>query len=217
MEVDMADWMGTLTERLKKAFGSRLVLVGLQGSRARGEERETSDIDVVVVIDGLSVNDLSMYRSIIQQMPNSDLACGFVGSPAVLAEWPRHDVFNLVNDTDVKYGSFDFMDTVFTQEDAQLAAKACASEIYHVLCHTTVFEPDSLSIALKGCLKSAFFGIRAHHYAQTGRFVNSRAHLRDAVRDDERLLLDAYDEGAHTNDSELEEKLLHWAELLMKS
>jgi predicted nucleotidyltransferase len=37
---------------LQRRFGSRLVRVALFGSRARGEAREDSDIDVLVLIEG---------------------------------------------------------------------------------------------------------------------------------------------------------------------
>lgn len=142
MDIDV--WMNDLIDQLMIEFEERLVLVGLQGSRARGEQREDSDIDVVVIVKDLNVEDFASYRSVIQKMPYAKLACGFIGAPDVLAAWPRHDVFNLVNDTSIRYGSFDFMDTEFTAEEAKLAADACASEIYHALCHTAVFEPDML-------------------------------------------------------------------------
>ena len=48
--MDIDTWMNDLIEQLRIGFKERLVLVGLQGSRARGEQREDSDIDVVVVI-----------------------------------------------------------------------------------------------------------------------------------------------------------------------
>lgn len=204
-------WMNDLINQLKIEFKERLVLVGLQGSRARGEQREDSDIDVVVIVEDLNADDLALYRNVIQEMPHAELACGFVGSPDILAAWPRHDVFNLVNDTNIRYGSFDFMDTEFTAEEAKLAADACASEIYHALCHTAVFEPDMLPALLQGCLKSIFFGIRAKHFAQTGDFVNSRAQLLNLVNDSERWLLQAYDKDVQMDNKELASKLLRWS------
>lgn len=209
MDIDV--WMNDLIDQLKTEFKERLVLVGLQGSRARGEQREDSDIDIVVVIEDLNADDLASYRSVIQKMPHAELACGFIGSPDVLAAWPRHDVFNLANDTDIRYGSFDFMDTEFTAEEAKLAADACASEIYHALCHTAVFEPNLLPDILQGCLKSIFFGIRAKHFAQTGKFVNSRVQLLNLVNDSERWLLQAYDKDVQMDNKELASKLLRWS------
>lgn len=213
MDIDV--WMNNLIDQLKTEFKERLALVGLQGSRARGEQREDSDIDVVVVIESLNVDDLALYRSVIQRMPHAELACGFIGAPDVLAAWPRHDVFNLLNDTDIRYGSFDFMDTKFTTEDAKLAADACASEIYHALCHTAVFEPNMLPDLLQGCLKSVFFEIRAKHFAQTGEFVNSRSQLLNLANDDEKKLLQAYNGDAQMDDQELANRLLRWSSSML--
>lgn len=209
--MDIDAWMNDLIDQLKTEFKERLVLVGLQGSRARGEQREDSDIDVVVVVEDLNADDLVSYRSIVQRMPHAELTCGFIGSPDALAAWPRHDVFNLVNDTNVRYGSFDFMNTKFTVEEARLAAETCASEIYHALCHTVVFEPNLLPDILQGCLKSIFFGIRAKHFAQTGKFVNSRVQLLNLVNDSERWLLQAYDKDVQMDNKELASKLLRWS------
>lgn len=209
MDIDV--WMNDLIDQLKTEFKERLVLVGLQGSRARGEQREDSDIDIVVVIEDLNADDLVSYRSIVQRMPHAELTCGFIGSPDALAAWPRHDVFNLVNDTNVRYGSFDFMNTKFTVEEARLAADACASEIYHALSHTAVFEPNMLPGLLQGCLKSVFFGIRAKHFAQTGEFVNSRAQLLNLANDDEKKLLQAYNGDTQMDDQELASRLLQWS------
>lgn len=209
MDIDV--WMNDLIDQLKTEFKERLVLVGLQGSRARDEQREDSDIDIVVVIEDLNADDLVSYRSIVQRMPHAELTCGFIGSPDALAAWPRHDVFNLVNDTNVRYGSFDFMNTKFTAEEAKLAADACASEIYHALCHTAVFEPNMLPDLLQGCLKSVFFGIRAKHFAQTGEFVNSRAQLSKLANDDETKLLQAYNGDTQMDDQELASRLLRWS------
>lgn len=213
--MDIDTWMNDLIDQLKTEFKERLVLVGLQGSRARGEQREDSDIDVVVVVEDLNADDLASYRSVIQKIPHAELACGFIGSPDVLAAWPRHDVFNLVNDTDIRYGSFDFMDAEFPAEEAKLAADACASEIYHALCHTAVFEPNMLPDLLQGCLKSVFFGIRAKHFAQTGEFVNSRAQLLNLANSDEKKLLQAYDRNVQMDDQELANRLLRWSSSML--
>ena len=85
MNIAIEAWMDELTKKLLDAFGSRLVLVGIQGSRARGEAKETSDIDAVVLIEGLNSVDVQCYREIVAALPHAELACGFIGSPAVLA------------------------------------------------------------------------------------------------------------------------------------
>ena len=54
-----------LTQMLKKAFQNRLRYVGLQGSYMRGEAKENSDIDIMVVIQDLNIADLKLYRNMI--------------------------------------------------------------------------------------------------------------------------------------------------------
>ena len=55
--IDIERYLFTLIERLTVCFGSRLLYIGLQGSYLRGEATEESDIDIMAVIDGLSVSD----------------------------------------------------------------------------------------------------------------------------------------------------------------
>ena len=43
--------MDEFLQALDRAFGERVWFVGLQGSYGRGEATETSDIDVVVILD----------------------------------------------------------------------------------------------------------------------------------------------------------------------
>lgn len=77
MDIDV--WMNDLIDQLKIEFKERLVLVGLQGSRARGEQREDSDIDAVVIVEDLDADDLALYRSIVQRMPQPSLLAGSSG------------------------------------------------------------------------------------------------------------------------------------------
>ena len=61
-------YISELVSMLKAQFGVRLCYVGLQGSYLRGEATDSSDIDIMVVIDGLSVADLDSYRTIIESL-----------------------------------------------------------------------------------------------------------------------------------------------------
>ena len=80
-------YISSLIVLLKEAFQDRLLYVGLQGSYLRGEARETSDIDLMVVIDGLTPSDLDAYRGIIGSLPHPELSCGFLCGKADLACW----------------------------------------------------------------------------------------------------------------------------------
>ncbi len=148
-------------------------------------------------------------------MPHGDLACGFIGSPGLLAAWPRHDVFNLVEDTRVLYGAFDFMGTGFTAQDALLSARVGASEIYHAVAHELVFNEGSLQAIVDACIKSAFFVMRALRFARTGEYPPSRAATRQLASEDERVFLDAYDDPQAFEARELAEKLLAWSQNVM--
>ena len=68
--VDIKSWMSIFTEKVEQTFAGRVWFVGLQGSRSRGEATDTSDIDVVVILDELRINDLKIYRDMLDTMPH---------------------------------------------------------------------------------------------------------------------------------------------------
>lgn len=72
MPFNIYDWMNELILRLKETFGARLAAVGLQGSFKRGEAHEQSDIDAVVVLDGLTPEDLTVYKCILPPPTRQD-------------------------------------------------------------------------------------------------------------------------------------------------
>ena len=51
------NYLEKLILRCKESFGDRLFYVGLQGSYLRGDATENSDIDVMIVLDGFSVEE----------------------------------------------------------------------------------------------------------------------------------------------------------------
>ena len=87
--VDIEKWLKEALEKLKEQFNERLMFVGLQGSYARGEATEESDIDIVVVLNELSISDLQAYRKIVQDLPYPEKACGFVSGRDEIANWPK--------------------------------------------------------------------------------------------------------------------------------
>ena len=101
------DWMSLLRDRLLESFGDRVVFIGLQGSRARGEADQDSDIDAVVILDTLSVGDLGTYRGILDRMPHRKLACGFVSGMDEIARWDPADLFQFRMDTVPILGDLD--------------------------------------------------------------------------------------------------------------
>lgn len=180
-EIDIESWTDGLVGKALDVFGPRLKLVGIQGSRAEGRPGPTVTSTSCWFVEGLDDDDLAAYRALLATMPHGDLACGFTGSPELLAAWPRHDVFNLVQDTRAVFGSFDFMDTEFTADDAMLSAKVGASKSTMAMSHELVFAEGSLDAIVAACVKSAFFIMRALRYAKTGEYPPS-PHCHERAR-----------------------------------
>ena len=79
-DFDINVWLEGFRVKLVSLFGRRLRLFGLQGSYGRGEQTAGSDIDVVVVIDGMSRRDIFAYRNMLDTMDRSSMICGFVAT-----------------------------------------------------------------------------------------------------------------------------------------
>ena len=206
--MDVFTWANDVKDKLEKEFADRLVFVGLQGSRARGEAREDSDIDLVVLLDHIDGSDLERYRTIIQAMPYSELACGFVGSKDALAAWPRHELFQFYHDTKAK-------------DDAIKAAHIGASGIYHATCHAFVFDGDAANDILKSLFKSAFFTLQALQFIRTGSYPYTKEELAEQLEGDEARILEIgrnWQEHQPTGNKEqleLVNLLLHWSEKIL--
>ena len=81
------EYIDKLIDSLKDAFGERLVYIGLQGSYLRNEETKNSDIDIMAVIDNISVEDLKTYQKALVSIGNFDKSCGFICCKADLQHW----------------------------------------------------------------------------------------------------------------------------------
>lgn len=219
--MDAFAWAETMAENLKAEFGERLAFVGLQGSRARGEAHGQSDIDLVVLLDSLCANDLDRYRAIVQNAPQSNLACGFIGSKSALSCWPRHELFQFYNDTIEIYGTLPAVEP-FTKDDALQAARIGASALYHALCHTFVFENDAADVTLQSLCKGAFFILQALHFARTGEYPHTKSELSHVLEGNEARILDisrnweTHRPKSKTEQDELADLLLNWSEAIIR-
>lgn len=63
-ELNIQNILKETKESLKKLYGSRLKDLILYGSFARGEEREGSDIDLMIIING-SINHFEEIKKIV--------------------------------------------------------------------------------------------------------------------------------------------------------
>lgn len=179
--IDTEQWSKTLLKKLQAHFGEHLVFAGIQGSRARGEACDESDIDFVAIFEMLDANVIRQYREIVATMEQSDLACGFISSRAALAAWPRHELFQFVNDTKALHGSLlDIVETP-TKNEARQAAAIGAASLYHAACHLCAFgsmqSPDSNYDETKVLFKNAVFAMQAHCFAQGSDYPRSCTEL----------------------------------------
>lgn len=190
MSFDINSWMEELIKRLQDAFGARLLAVGLQGSFGRGEARETSDIDAVVILDTVSAREVDAYKEILAHMPPSTHpACGFFGGKEDLKNWSRAELFQFTHDTKTLYGSFDGILPPPTRQDALDAAKTGAGTLYHALVHTWIHGELNAGFMAE-LYKAAFFTLQAAHFARTGRYVpGKQAFLGELTDENEREIL----------------------------
>lgn len=204
-------WMKALLGRLRHAFGDRLLFAGLQGSYRRGEAKETSDIDVVIILDQVALPDLDDYRALVRTMPEGDKACGFFGGQAELAAWPAHDRFALVMDTRPYFGDLSSLAPPHKRADGVEGARIAAGNLYHYLVHSYLYaDPSTRPEVLGAARKSLGFLLNALAYAKTGVFPTDRTSLLPLLGKRERDLLTTTGDGAVTG----EEAARRFAELI---
>lgn len=90
---DLDRWLDKYIEAVDAAFGARIVFIGLQGSYARGEANEGSDIDVVLILNSLTLDDLTLYKNAIAGLEERTKICGFVSGTEELKAWDKADLF----------------------------------------------------------------------------------------------------------------------------
>lgn len=208
--MDIKLWMEQFVEVMERTFGGRLVCVGLQGSRGRDEGTETSDIDVVVILDRLTLADLDDYRAAVADLPRRELLCGFVSGREELACWDAADLFQFYHDTTPYLGSLELLLPRIGEESIRRAVHLGACNIYHACCHNYVHERDG--DILKDCFKSAFFVLQARHYLETGAYIARKADLLLRLAGTDQAVLVALLAGEfETRLSALSGLLLEWS------
>ena len=188
--IDINDWINRFLKILNDTFGERVWFVGLQGSYSRGEARDTSDIDVVVILDQLSAADIQKYNAMLDTLPNRELICGFVSGKNELLHWEPSDLFQFYHDTTPIKGSLEEVVAVIDETAVNRAIKLGACNIYHGCVHNMLHEKSE--DILKGLYKFASFVVQAIAFKQTGKYVKHQSELRDVVSTDERVIVDTF-------------------------
>ena len=210
--IDITVWMNQFLKSLNEIFANRVWFVGLQGSYGRGEATQTSDIDVVVILDELSAMDIQTYNAMLDSLPHRELICGFVSGKEELLTWEPSDLFQFYYDTTPIQGSLDKLLAVIDESAVNRAIKIGACNIYHGCVHNALHEKSE--DILKGLFKSASFVVQAIAFKQTGKYIKFQSELRDVVSIDERVIVDTFlslKNGGMVDFDSMSETLFAWS------
>ena len=211
--IDTIVWLKDFLTKLEKTFGSRVWFVGLQGSYARGEATENSDLDVVVILDQLQADDLNRYRELLDQMPHRELVCGFFSGRDELLRWEPSDLFQFYYDTQPIKGSLDTLLAVLDEAAVARAIKIGACNIYHGCVHNLLHERDMET--LRGFYKAAVFVVQAIVFRQTKAYVRRQQDLLAVAEAEERDIVETFlhlKQGGSVEFDAMSERLLLWAQ-----
>ena len=188
--IDIAAWMNEFLQKLNHKFEKRVWFVGLQGSYGRGEARDTSDIDIVVILDELSAADIQNYNAMLDTLPDRDLICGFLSGKNELFHWEPSDLFQFYYDTTPIKGSLDELLSVIDETAVVRAIKIGACNIYHGCVHNMLHEKSES--VLRGLYKSASFVVQAIVFKQTGKYVKHQKELLLVAYPDEQAIVNTF-------------------------
>ena len=211
--IDIGVWLQLFMQKLNDVFAERVWFVGLQGSYGRGEATETSDIDVVVILDELSAADIQSYNMLLDTLPNRALVCGFLSGKNEIMNWEPSDLFQFCHDTTPIKGSLDEVMSVLDEEAVNRAIKIGACNIYHGCVHNMLHEKDE--DILRGLYKSASFVVQAIVFRQTGSYIKQQKELRLLASPDERGIVDTFlglKNGGAVDFGAMSEKLFGWSQ-----
>ena len=210
--IEISSWMDRFVGALEASFKNRVWFVGLQGSYGRGEATETSDIDVVVILDELTVQDIQIYNAMLDTLPNRELICGFVSGKEELLNWEASDLFQFYHDTTPIKGSLDELLSVIDEITIARAIKLGACNIYHGCVHNMLHEKSDE--ILKGLYKSASFVVQAICFQETGCYIKRQKDLLVKVSGDEKSIVENFlslKNGGKVDFEEMSNTLFAWS------
>ena len=215
--VDITTWMNDFLQNLNHTFENRVWFVGLQGSYGRGEATETSDIDVVVILDELSAMDIQTYNKMLDTLPHRELICGFLSGKDDIMNWEPSDLFQFCYDTTPIKGSLDEVLTLVDENAINRAIKIGACNIFHGCVHNMLHEKSE--DILRGLYKSASFVVQAIVFKQTGKYIRHQKDMLKIVSPDERVIVETFlnlKNGGAVEFNTMSEMLFIWAKKWIK-
>ena len=176
MDFNITIWLNELEEKLKETFKNNLLYIGLQGSYARGEADNNSDIDVVVILNRLLMQDLQAYKSIINNMPHKEKSCGFISGKEEIQNWSKEDLFQFFYDTKNIYGKIEDIITPPSIEEIKKSNKQALENLYHAAVHSYLHSENPQE-ALVSLYKATFFILQAKYFIQNKKYIRTKKEL----------------------------------------
>ena len=210
--VDITTWMNDFLQNLNHTFENRVWFVGLQGSYGRGEATETSDIDVVVILDELSAMDIQTYNKMLDTLPHRELICGFLSGKDDIMNWEPSDLFQFCYDTTPIKGSLDEVMAVVDENAVNRAIKIGACNIFHGCIHNMLHEKNE--DILRGLYKSASFVVQAIVFKQTGNYIKHQEELLTVATHNEQVIINIFlslKKGGTVDFTPMSETLFAWS------
>ena len=204
--------MNEFIQKLNEVFASRACFVGLQGSYGRGEATESSDIDVVVILDELSAEDIQTYNDMLDTLPHRELICGFLSGKEEILNWEPSDLFQFYHDTTAIKGSLDDLLPLIDNAAIERAIRIGAGNIYHGCVHNMLHEKSEE--ILKGLYKAASFVVQAIVFKQTGNYFKHQKQLLQVALPDEQTIIEnflKYKNGETVDFNEASRMLFEWS------
>lgn len=211
--IETSTWLELFKSKLKEIFSDRVFFIGLQGSYSRNEATESSDIDMVVILDDLMPIDIVTYNNMLDTLPHRDKICGFLSGKNELLSWESSDLFSLFYDTLPLYGDLCDILIKIDDEAVKRAIKIGVCNIYHGCVHNMLYE-KSLDI-LKGLYKSASYVVRAIYFRNTGKYIKQLHDLKKLSEKDEQNIIEnifALKNDDVTDFTELSNTLFLWTQ-----
>lgn len=182
------------------------------GQLWRGEATETSDIDIVVILDELSATDIQSYNAMLDTLTHRELICGFLSGKNEILNWDASDLFQFYHDTQAIKGSLDELLPRIDNAAVKRAIKTGVCNIFHACVHNMLHEKSD--DILRGLYKSASFVVQAIIYKEAGTYIRKQEDLLRAASPDERLIIDTLlklKNGESVDFSPMSEALFDWS------
>jgi len=210
--IEITTWIDCFLQELNAKFGDRVWFVGLQGSYGRGEATESSDIDVVLILEELSSLDITAYNTMLDTLPHRELICGFLSGKKEILNWDPADLFQFYYDTKPIKGSLDELLLKLDDVAISRAIKIGACNIYHGCVHNMLHEKSEK--ILRGLYKSASFVVQAICFKQTGNYISCMKDLLDVICLEEKRIIKTFltlKNGGAVDFEKMSEEIFNWS------